>query len=371
MTKLQFSLAALLIVAPTLWAGDVGDFSIRAVTPLPPAQIERLHALVKEDPEAAEIARAVREEAAPLLDAQPQPLEVIHYEGIVNTDPKRLATVEKLREMDDVALLVRHWQASGDPRAAETLRKFIAAWAETYRPTGNDVNENKLYPLIVAYHHTRDGFADKDRERIDAWLLQLGEMHERAVRESTYFTNLYTKHVRLVAAIGGILGKPEWQATAEEGLKRFVSNSLRPDGTSLDLERRDTLTYHASALRPVIELAMLSGERGPDLYTWESESGGSIKQSVDYIVPYAMGEKTRKEWTNSKSKLDHDRAAAGLEQYRQGRLYEPKDAIEVMQEASYFDPELKRVVFHLIGSDAKRFPTWQMLVNEAARPPAQ
>lgn len=80
-----------------------------------------------------------------------------------------------------------------------------------------------------------------------------------------------------------------------------------------------------------------------------------------------MGEKTREEWTNSKVDLDRRRAEAGLEHYRRGRLYDPKDALGVMQEASYFDPDLKRVVQHLIASDAKRFPTWQMLVNEAAR----
>jgi hypothetical protein len=39
-----------------------------------------------------------------------------------------------------------------------------------------------------------------------------------------------------------------------------------------------------------------------------------------------------------------------------------------MQEASYFDPGLVRVVRRLLKTDAERFPTWQMLINAAARP---
>ncbi len=357
-----------LLILPSLTgAADVGEFSIRPVVPLGVEQVERLRELVAGDAEASALAEEVRTEARPLFGATPQPLARIDYEGLVNTDAKRIATVAKLREMDDVAVLVRDWQVSGDPRAEETLRDFLTAWAATYRPTGNDVNENKLYPLLVAYHHLRGTFEPGDRERIDAWLRSLGELHARAVAESTHFSNRYTKHVRLLSLIGGILDENAWRRSAEEGLKRFVSASLRADGTSLDLETRDTLTYHASALRPVIELAMLSGEDGAGLYRWESPEGGSIAKSVDYLVPYAMGEKTREEWTNSRVDLDRRRAEAGLEEYRPGRLYDPRRSLSVMQEASYFNPDLERVVRHLLGADAGRFPSWQMLVNEAAR----
>ena len=150
-------------------------------------------------------------------------------------------------------------------------------------------------------------------------------------------------------------------------MRRFVAESLFADGSSVDLKRRDTLTYHTSALRPVVELAMLAGDAGDALYTWESPRGGSIKRSVEFVLPYAVGEKTRQEWKNSTVKLDHRRAEAGLEKYRPDRTYDPRDALELMEEASYFDPRLMRAVHHLTGSTAKRFPTWQALVNEAAR----
>lgn len=346
---------------------EAGEFTIPTVNPLRPEQLRTLRHLTSSDPEAKAIADGIAAEAAPLLDATPRPLEVIHYEGLVNTDPRRVATVEKLREMADVARLIRYWQVSQDPRAAAALRRFIIAWARNYRPTGNDVNENKLYPLLVAYHALRHDFAPGDAATVDAWVQALGELHAAAVRKSTHFTNRYAKHVRLAAIAGMILGRDEWVAAAHEGIKRFVSESLYADGSSLDLKRRDTLTYHASALRPVIELAMLAGDAGAALYAWESPRGGSIKRSVNFVAPYATGEKKRKEWANSEVGLDRRRAEAGLEKYQPGRAYDPKDALGLMEEASYFDAKLIGVVRHLTGGEAERFPTWQTLVNEAAR----
>ncbi len=347
---------------------QTGEFSIPPVIPLGRAQLERLRSLAAENDEAAALAAQARRDAKPLLDARPDPLEVIHYEGLVNTDPRRIATVAKLREMGDVARLVRYWQVSGNKRAAAAIRQFIVAWTDTYKLTGNDVNENKFWPMLVGYYSLRDGFSAEQREEIDAWVTRLGSLHAKAVKTSRHFTNRYSKHVRLTAIAGMILDRKAWVAAAHDGIRRFVTESLHPDGTSRDLKRRDTLTYHASSLRPPLQLAMLAGRQGRTLYAWESKTGGSLKKSVDYVVPYAMGEKTRREWTNSKVGLDRRRAEAGLEKYKPGRLYEPRRALKLMELASYFDPDLLKVVLHLTASDAARYPTWQTLINAAARP---
>ncbi len=350
-------------------ASDPGEFSIRATLPLDSAQRERLRELIATDTEAAALFAQLQREAEPLQSLQPHPLRVIRYEGLLNTHPERIATVARLREMSDVATLVLHWQATADPASADTLRRFILAWAATYAPTGNDVNENKFYPLFVAYEALRDTFAPAERERVDTWLLRMGEFHAAAVRDSRSFSNRHTKHVRLLSLFGRILQRPEWIDSAATGIRLFVTGSLRPDGTSYDLEQRDSLTYHNSALRPVIELAVLAGPPGPSLYAWESPTGGSLKKSVAYVVPFASGKKTREEWRNTKVELDRRRAVEGIEAYRPGRLYEPQNALRLIEEASYFDPTLLPLVLKLHQSTARRFASWTMVVNAAASPP--
>lgn len=69
---------------------------------------------------------------------------------------------------------------------------------------------------------------------------------------------------------------------------------------------------------------------------------------------------------NSRAKLDQQRASAGIEAYRKGRLYDPADALTLLEEASYFDASLVPLVLKLRGSTAKRFASWTMVVNAAA-----
>ncbi len=355
--------AAAVSVSPARAA--VGEFSIPEVSPLSAGQLAALREVVQEQG-GSDLLLAVRAEAEPLLDAEATPLAVIHYEGLVNTDPRRVETVKSLSQMADAARLMRYWQATGDERAAETLRRLILAWTDTYKLTGNDVNENKFFPLLVAYHGLRPTFAEADRERTDAFVERLGAIHVAAVESGGRFTNRFTKRVRLVAVCGMILGRPEWVDTAHQGVRRFVEGSLNPDGTSIDFLHRDTLTYHCSALKPVLELAIVSGEAGRELYVWENSRGGSLKRSVDFVVPYALGQKTHAEWVNSKVDLDRKRAEAGIEKYQPGRPYDPRGDRDLFEFAAYFDPGLTNVVEHLSEDEADGIATWQLLVNEAA-----
>ncbi len=358
------------LAAQSTASDDPGEFSIPTTLPLDAEQLARLRRLVAEDEEALALSKEIQRAGLPLLDRKPRPLEVIHYEGLVNTDPRRIATVRKLKDMADVARLLNYWQVTGDARAARAMERYVLAWSRTYRITGNDVNENKFFPLLNAYLAIRDGMDPPDRKQVDAWIRRMGQAHRRAVARPKQYTNRYGKSLRILAQTGIILGEKAWIAEARQGVQRFVSQSLRADGTSHDLERRDTLTYHGSSLKTPMDLAIMLGRPGRKLYTWQSQAGGSIKKSVDYVVPYALGEKTRREWRRSKVGLDRRRSEAGLEKYKPGRLFDPKDALNLMEKASYFDPQLIDVVVRILDSDAKRFPTWRVLLNEAARPEA-
>ncbi len=346
--------------------GDPGEFSFRRTVPLATEQTERLRELVKNDEEAAALFKELEAEAKPLIGIEPNPIAKIHYEGLVNTNPKRIKSVKHLRQMEDASILFQYWQASGNEEAAETLRNMVTAWATTYVPTGNDVNENKFYPLYTAYEALRPTFSEEERGQVDAWIRKIGKLHEKEVKNPTFMTNRFTKSIRMLAMFARILDEPAWDKMAKDGFKTYVTESLRPDGTSLDLERRDTLTYHTSGLRPIVEIAIYAGDEGRELYEWESPVKSSLKKSVDYVVPFANGTKTRKEWLNTTVDLDRRRGAAGIEAYRPGRLYEPENSLTLFEEASFFDPSFMPLVNKFAGSDAKRFATWTMVVNAAA-----
>lgn len=354
----------LLLLLPVLCtrAAEVGEFELVFVTPLTETQQAALQELVAEDPEAAAALASLSAEAKPLIGVAPTPLAVIDYEGLVNTDPKRIACVEKLQQVNVAATLFNYWQVTGDDAAAATLRDFILAWAQTYQPTGNDVNENKLFALFVAYQALRDTFNEEDRATVDAWLTRIGELHAKGYHQHRNLTNRFTKRLRILQVLGQTFDRPKWTSLAGKGYQRFISQSLRPDGTSFDLEHRDTLTYHNSALKPLLDLARGYGPAGCQWYAWESADGASVKKSVDYVIPYAKGELQREEWTNSKVSLDRERAAAGVAYYQPGKLYDPKNAYELMLLASCFDRSLLPLARQLSDAPSEQYPDWRTVV---------
>jgi hypothetical protein len=351
-------------------AATPGEFEIPLTVVLSEAQLDRLAKVVATDDEAQAIADRAVAAARPALARDPEPLALIHYEGLVHTDPRRVETVASLNQMGDIARLLRAWQVTRDPEIAAHLRALISAWTQTYAITGNDVNENKFSPLLMAYASLRETFSPEDRTPIDAWVEQLGTVHAQRVEAAGQATNRYGKHLRLTALAAAILGRDDWRQIAGAGAKRMIQQGLRPDGTSLDLERRDSLGYHGSAVKSLIEMSRLiprtPGE--PTLYDWVAPSGASIRRSVDYVVPYATGEKTRQEWRNTTVELDRRRAAAGLAEYQPGRRYEPRQALTLMELASLYDPGLRPLVAELAGAEAARFPTWMTLMSAVVAP---
>lgn len=87
------------LAASVAGAGSSGELFIRDVLPLDAEQRARLAAWVRDDEEAAALFERKAAEAPRLLAGTPRPLAVIHFEGLVSTDPRRIRTVEHLRDM--------------------------------------------------------------------------------------------------------------------------------------------------------------------------------------------------------------------------------------------------------------------------------
>jgi hypothetical protein len=111
---------------------------------------------------------------------------------------------------------------------------------------------------------------------------------------------------KIIGITSCILEDENFRNYAAEGYKKYIASAYFANGTSNDLHHRDALHYHVSGLKPCLTAFINMSDFDPafDLYAFEAENGASIKKSVEYSVPYATGEKQRKEWVDSKVELD-------------------------------------------------------------------
>ena len=301
-------------------------------------EIANFRETMKALPEVREMYDSIYHEAIDLLDHKPHPLEMVYYEGLLDTNPKRVNTMKGFADIDNVVTFIYAGYGSDKPEFRQKSKEIITAWAQTYQPTGNPINENKFTAFFWTYYLYKHHFSKKEQQTVENWMngIALAEKNRR----QTPNNNWEAKRLKIIGIIGCILQDDNLIDYSIDGYKKYIATAYFPDGTSNDLHRRDALSYHVSGIKPCltafINLSRFNPEFG--LYSFEAENGASIKKSVEYVVPYATGEKQRKEWVNTKVKLDKERAAAGIEKYQPGKLFDPKQAWEMFQWACYYNP---------------------------------
>jgi len=360
-------MAALCLAQATTAAADDEPTFVEFGVPTPlflsEERLDTLADRIATDMSSAKAFAQIRAEADASLEDEPRPIPVIHYEGHVSNHPDRLRSVKHLQDMRKLRALTWAYAVTGESRYREKARAFLNAWVSTIQPSGNDVNDNKLHPILLALHTFGDELPDDERVAAEAWAWRLAAKHlAELTPERAGGGNRQAKRIKLVAMAGAALDDHplKWRAMRET--RAYIDASLRPDGTSKDLEERDALHYHVSGLSgPLKIMAILraadgEGARGTELYAYETpegdHAGASVARGIAYLLPYARGEQVHHEWVHTTSELDRRRAASGDPYYQPGTVWEPSRAADMLLWASAFDPSLRDLSLRLQPFDA-------------------
>lgn len=342
--KAGLAAAALLAAAP-LPAGETPIFP--AVVALTPKQIRALKDALGADPGAARAFEPMKIIAGRALTEKPDPVKRIVSEGRLYSDAEKKRSLQARRDLAKIEALGYAYALLDKKEYGEKARDFVLAWARVYEPEGNPINETEFVRLMKGYDLARALFTESQRLETNRWLSRLAEKEKTAVDPASTAAknNHYSHRLKIIGHAAFLLADRELIRWTAAEYRRHLNVNLYPDGTTFDLRQRDALHYHVYDLEPLVELALAAAGNGEDFYGYATPQGGSLDQSIAFLIPYITGEKTHREFVHSTIKFDRERSAAGDPSIRVGAPWDPAKARTLFDLAGYFDPRFHAVKF--------------------------
>ena len=154
------------------------------------------------------------------------------------------------------------------------------------------------------------------------WMIESPEGKE----ESKNGNNHETWYDVQVVSMALYTGQADLAHRVLEGSRDRIARQIEPDGRQpRETDRTRGYDYSLFNLEAFFRLASLGERRGVDLWNYRSADGRSLRQALDYLVPYATGEKkwTGEQITEWRPQAIHPllrRAAVGWKQPRYRQL---------------------------------------------------
>ena len=134
-----------------------------------------------------------------------------------------------------------------------------------------------------------------DQAGLDTWMRDyltwlLESPHGQA--EAKNGNNHETWYDVQVAALAMFTRQPAIARRTLEGARQRIARQIEPDGRQLrELSRTRAWHYSAYNLTAFFNLATLGERVGVDLWTYRSADGRSLRKALDFLVPFASGER--------------------------------------------------------------------------------
>jgi hypothetical protein len=309
--------------------------------------METLRESLLTNPDAARAFEPTRKLADKALVETPNPTRRIISEGHLYTNPERKQSLVARRDLFKIEALGYAYGLRGKAEYGDKAKAFVLAWAQTYEPDGSPINETEFTRLMKAYDLTRALFTDRERLKVEQWLLNMVEKQRMSIRprSASAKNNHHSHRLKFIGHAAFLLPNPELIRWVVTDYRRHLDVNLFHDGTTFDFHQRDALHYHGYDLLPLVELAIVANKNGSDLYGYTTPQGANLDKSIAFLIPYILGEKEHREFVKSKVEFDFRRSAAGDSNIQVGEKWNAKKARTLFDLAGYFNPRFHQVVF--------------------------
>jgi hypothetical protein len=329
-------------------------------------EISDLQHVVIKDSSARKFYTSIKRTADNALTQTPNPIDTVVSEGHLATDPKKIRTVQSLKDIEQIYSLAIAYAVEGNKKYLQKAGEYITAWATVNQPQGNPINDTKFEDLFFAYDVIKNDVSTEQKNTINSWLEKMANAEIKTAiskTKKTSYNNWNSHRLKTIGLIASLLNNNTYKAYIDVELPAQIEKNLLPDGSGIDFHERDALHYHVYTLEPLISLStVLKRATGKDFYHYTSPSGASIKKSIDFLIPFVTGEKTHGEYVNSAVAFDKKRADNKEPGFQIGAPFKQTAGVPVLVQASYFEPSCMEFV-RKVSNTSATYPTWEAVIN--------
>lgn len=252
--------------------------------------------------------------------SKPNGKPYIRRDGRHNPETYKIADHKNLSDLSSTTkILALAWWLTGDEKYARKATTLLRYWFfdEATKMNANlnyaqaipGVNDGRGTGIIesVALTGIADAagllknsasWTDKDEKALKSWYSQYlswmltskNGKDERSAKNN-HGTWYYVQVVDFALFTGD---KAKAQQLAKESREIFDSQVTKDGSMPLELERTNALAYSTFNLQAWFYLADLAEKAGVDLWHYRNRQGATLRTAVDWLKPYALGEKP---WT--------------------------------------------------------------------------
>ena len=251
---------------------------------------------------------------------KPNGLPYMRKDGVRNPEINKITDHRFLSELDNTCrTLALAWYCTGEKKYAAKATALLQYW---FINEGTKMNPNLNYAqAIPGINNGRGigiietialtGIADvvvllkgsttlteKDNSSIQQWYTQYlnwmltskngNEEHAAKNNHGTWF---YVQAIDFALFTGNNVKAKE---LIDEAKKRMDSQINKEGKMQLELDRTNGLGYSTFNLQAWFKVATLAQQTGTNFWQYVNQQGAGIRTALDWLIPYALGQKT---WT--------------------------------------------------------------------------
>lgn len=294
----------------------------------------------------ADIQRAI-EVAGASLDMEIRPVDKLYLAGTLTQDPRHVESDKakgNFPAIFDLAICARVAQEPLRTQCLDKATSALLAWAQTYQPTGNPIDEGNFTPLFQSIDLVAPKLPTEKSRVLEDWLRSfviagdnfyapLWPRHSFSEKSNQALSNNWMAwHLLLRAMAATICDDKHLEASSRTMLtefadRNFISTNGQQDGKTFDFVVRDAIHYQMYDLLPLVEIVLYA----PSLV--DSHTYGLIDRGLNFIKPFYTGQEQHIEFVHSNIAFDIQRK----QQDKNSSVFENKP----------WDPKRARILFRL------------------------